>query len=150
MEGLDKNGERLTSSAHSAFRSRDNEVVLRSLFPPDNYILADTLCLDTRFTWKTNLEGEQRFQVSASEDFSSPVLNVKTQGSGIDGIVLPQGDYFWRVSVKSEFEALETQPKRLTVAPALPPPELVGIGDVVVIHPKKKNTFAWTAGPGAD
>ena len=150
VEGLDKNGERLTSSAHSAFRSRDNEVVLRSLFPPDNYVLADTLCLDTRFTWKTNLEGEQRFQVSASEDFSSPVLNVKTQGSGIDGIVLPQGDYFWRVSVKSEFEALETPPKRLTVAPALPPPELVGIGDVVVIHPKKKNTFAWTAVPGAD
>ena len=150
VEGLDKNGELLTSSAPAAFRSRDNEVVLRSLFPPDNYILADTLCLDTRFTWKTNLEGEQRFQVSASEDFSSPVLNVKTQGSGIDGIVLPQGDYFWRVSVKSEFEALETPPKRLTVAPALPPPELVGIGDVVVIHPKKKNTFAWTAVSGAD
>ena len=150
VEGLDKNGERLTSSAVSAFRSRDSEVVLRSLFPPDNYVLADTLCLDTRFTWKTNLDGEQRFQVSASEDFSSPVLDVRAQGSGIDGIVLQQGDYFWRVSVKSEFEALETPPKRLTVAPALPPPELVGIGDTVVIHPKGKNTFAWTAVPGAD
>ena len=150
VEGLDKNGKRLTSSAVSAFRSRDSEVVLRSLFPPDNYVLADTLCLDTRFTWKTNLDGEQHFQVSASEDFSSPVLDVKAQGSGIDGIVLPQGDYFWRVSVKSEFEALETPPKRLTVAPALPPPELVDIGDTVVIHPKKKNTFAWTAVPGAD
>lgn len=150
VEGLDKNGERLTSSAPSAFRSRDSELFLRSLFPPDNYVLADTLCLDTRFTWKTNLEGEQRFQVSVSNDFSSPVLDVKAQGSGIDGMVLPQGDYFWRVSVKSEFEALETPPKRLTIAPALPPPELVDIGDVVVIHPKQKNTFAWTAVPGAD
>ncbi|MGI5107691.1 FecR domain-containing protein [Treponema socranskii] len=150
VEGLDKRGEHLTSSAPSVFRSRDSEVVLRSLFPPDNYVLADTLCLDTRFTWKTNLEGEQRFQVSASNDFSSPVLDVKAQGSGIDGMVLPQGDYFWRVSVKSEFEALETPPKRLTIAPALPPPELVGIGEVVVIHPQKKNTFAWTAVPGAD
>ncbi|MGI5093324.1 FecR family protein [Treponema socranskii] len=150
VEGLDKRGEHLTSSVPSVFRSRDSEVVLRSLFPPDNYVLADTLCLDTRFTWKTNLEGEQRFQVSASNDFSSPVLDVKVQGSGIDGMVLPQGDYFWRVSVKSEFEALETPPKRLTIAPALPPPELVGIGEVVVIHPQKKNTFAWTAVPGAD
>ena len=150
VEGLDKRGEHLTSSAPSVFRSRDSEVVLRSLFPPDNYVLADTLCLDTRFTWKTNLEGEQRFQVSASNDFSSPVLDVKAQGSGIDGMVLPQGDYFWRVSIKSEFEALETPPKRLTIAPALPPPELVGIGEVVVIHPQKKNTFAWTAVPGAD
>ncbi|MBC6719018.1 FecR family protein [Treponema sp. Marseille-Q4130] len=150
VEGLDKNGEHLTASAPSAFRSRDSEVVLRSLFPPDNYVLADTLCLDTRFTWKTNLEGEQRFQVSASPDFSNPVLDVKALGSGIDGTVLPQGDYFWRVSVKSEFEALETPPKRLTVAPALPSPKLVGIGEVVVIHPQKKNTFAWTAVPGAD
>ena len=112
VEGLDKNGERLTSSAPSAFRSRDSELFLRSLFPPDNYVLADTLCLDTRFTWKTNLEGEQRFQVSVSNDFSSLVLDVKAQGSGIDGMVLPQGDYFWRVSVKSEIEALETPPKR--------------------------------------
>jgi len=79
VEGLDKNGERLTSSAPSAFRSRDSKLFLRSLFPPDNYVLADTLCLDTRFTWKTNLEGEQRFQVSVSNDFSSPVLDVKAQ-----------------------------------------------------------------------
>ncbi|QTQ11452.1 FecR domain-containing protein [Treponema parvum] len=150
VEGLDKNDERLTVSASSAFRSRDSEVVLRSLFPPEGYTLADTLCLDTRFTWKTNLDGEQRFQVSSSQDFSNPVLDIKTQGSGIDGIVLNKGEYYWRISVKNEFEGLQTQPKKLTIAPALPSPELVGLKKVVAIHPKQKNTFSWTAVPGAD
>lgn len=150
VEGLDKNGERLTSSAASSFKTRDSEVILRSLFPPENYVLADTLCLDTRFTWKTNLRGEQRFQVSATPDFSSPVLDVKAQGSGIDGLMLERGDYYWRVAVKSEDETFHTPAKKLNVAPALNRPELIGVGDSVVVRPDAKTTFAWTAVPLAD
>jgi len=150
VEGLDKNGERLTSSAAASFKTRDSEVILRSLFPPDNYVLADTLCLDTRFTWKTNLEGEQRFQVSLSPDFSSPVLDVKAQGSGIEGLMLERGDCYWRVAVKSEDETFHTPAKKLNVAPALNRPELIGIGDSVVVRPDAKTTFAWTAVPLAD
>ena len=150
VEGLDKNGERLTSSPASSFKTRDSEVILRSLFPPDNYVLADTLCLDTRFTWKTNLQGEQRFQVSASPDFSSPVLDVKAQGSGIEGIMLERGDCYWRVAVKSEDEIFHTPAKKLTVASALNRPELIGVGDSVVVRPDAKTTFAWTAVPLAE
>ena len=150
VEGLDKNGERLTASAASSFKTRDSEVILRSLFPPDNYVLADTLCLDTRFTWKTNLQGEQRFQVSATPDFSSPLLDIKAQGSGIDGLMLERGDCYWRVAVKSEDETFHTPAKKLNVAPALPRPELIGIGDSVVVRPDAKTTFAWTAVPLAD
>ncbi len=150
VEGLDKNGERLTSSAAASFKTRDSEVILRSLFPPDNYVLADTLCLDTRFTWKTNLEGEQRFQVSLSPDFSSPVLDVKAQGSGIEGLMLERGDCYWRVAVKSEDETFHTPAKKLNVAPALNRPELIGVGDSVVVRPDAKTTFAWTAVPLAD
>ena len=150
VEGLDKNGERLTSSAAASFKTRDSEVILRSLFPPDNYVLADTLCLDTRFTWKTNLQGEQRFQVSATPDFSSPLLDIKAQGSGIDGLMLERGDCYWRVAVKSEDETFHTPAKKLNVAPALPRPELIGIGDSVVVRPDAKTTFAWTAVPLAD
>ncbi|MGI5116834.1 FecR family protein [Treponema sp. SP13] len=150
VEGLDKNGERLTSSAAASFKTRDSEVILRSLFPPENYVLADTLCLDTRFTWKTNLEGEQRFQVSSSPDFSSPVLDVKAQGSGIEGLMFERGDCYWRVAVKSEDETFYTPAKKLNVVPALPRPELIGIGDSVVVRPDAKTTFAWTAVPLAD
>ena len=150
VEGLDKNGERLTSSAAASFKTRDSEVILRSLFPPDNYVLADTLCLDTRFTWKTNLQGEQRFQVSATPDFSSPLLDIKAQGSGIEGLMLERGDCYWRVAVKNEDETFHTPAKKLNVAPALPRPELIGIGDSVVVRPDAKTTFAWTAVPLAD
>ena len=150
VEGLDKNGERLTASAASSFKTRDSEVILRSLFPPDNYVLADTLCLDTRFTWKTNLQGEQRFQVSATPDFSSPLLDIKAQGSGIEGLMLERGDCYWRVAVKSEDETFHTPAKKLNVAPALPRPELIGVGDSVVVRPDAKTTFAWTAVPLAD
>ncbi|MFC2282166.1 MAG: hypothetical protein ACFNLN_11400, partial [Treponema socranskii subsp. buccale] len=128
----------------------DSEVILRSLFPPDNYVLADTLCLDTRFTWKTNLEGEQRFQVSLSPDFASPVLDVKAQGSGIEGLMLERGDCYWRVAVKSEDETFHTPAKKLNIAPALNRPELIGVGDSVVVRPDAKTTFAWTAVPLAD
>lgn len=150
VEGLDKNGERLTASAASSFKTRDSEVILRSLFPPDNYVLADTLCLDTRFTWKTNLEGEQRFQVSLSPDFASPVLDVKAQGSGIEGLMLERGDCYWRVAVKSEDETFHTPAKKLNIAPALNRPELIGVGDSVVVRPDAKTTFAWTTVPLAD
>ena len=150
VEGLDKNGERLTSSAASFVKTRDSEVILRSLFPPENYVLADTLCLDTRFTWKTNLQGEQRFQVSATPDFSSPAIDIKVQGSGIEGLMLDRGDYYWRVVLKNEDETFHTPTKKLTIASALPRPELIGVDDSVIVRPDVKTTFAWTAVPLAD
>ena len=61
VEGFDEENELITSSKSSVFKTRDSEIVLRSIFPPQNYILADTLCLDTRFTWKTNLDTEHFF-----------------------------------------------------------------------------------------
>ena len=150
VEGLDEENERITSSKSSVFKTRDTAIILRSVFPPENYILADTLCLDTRFTWKTNLDTEHFFQVSSSRNFSDLIINQKVQGSAVEGISLKQGEYYWRVSVKSEFEEFKTDPKKLVIAEPLGKPQLVGMKERVIIPPDAKNAFFWTAVPGVD
>ena len=64
--------------------------------------------------------------------------------------MLERGDCYWRVAVKSEDETFHTPAKKLNIAPALNRPELIGVGDSVVVRPDAKTTFAWTAVPLAD
>jgi len=150
VEGFDEENERITSSKSSVFKTRDSEIILRSVFPPENYILADTLCLDTRFTWKTNLDTEHFFQVSSSRDFSDLIINQKAQGSSVEGISLKRGEYYWRVSVKSEFEEFKTETKKLVIAEPLEKPEFLGIKERVLIPPDVQNAFFWTTVPEVD
>ncbi|WP_428771702.1 FecR family protein [Treponema sp. HNW] len=150
VEGLDEDNEVITSSNGSVFKTRDSEIILRSVFPPENYVLADTLCLDTRFTWKTNLNAEHLFQVSSSRDFSDLVVNQKVQGSSVEGLSLKQGEYYWRVFVKNDFEEFQTETKKLIVAAPFDKPELLGMGERVIIPPEAKNAFTWTPVSGVD
>lgn len=150
VEGLDEDDEVITASKSSVFKTRDSEIILRSVFPPENYILADTLCLDTRFTWKTNLNAEHLFQVSSSRDFSDLVVNQKVQASSIEGLRLKQGEYYWRVFVKSDFEDFKTEAKKLIIAAPLAKPELIGMKERIVVPPDENNAFSWTTVPGVD
>ena len=83
VSGIDSKGTEMAASAPVKFQTVNTDYILRSIFPPNGYVLADTLCTDTRFTWKTNIETEKHFQVSASKDFSKLTVDVKTSGNGI-------------------------------------------------------------------
>lgn len=151
VEGLDKSGVKVASSGSSAFKTLDTGLFLRSVFPPDGYTLAETLCSDTRFTWKTNIESEQRFQVSSSENFDKLAVDVKTLGTGIQGISLKQGSWYWRVVMEVNSEQLKSEPKKLIIPPPLEKPSLLDAEkNVIVILPKGKNKFKWTPVKGAD
>jgi len=151
VSGIDSKGAEMAASVPAKFETVNTDYMLRSIFPPNGYVLADTLCPDTRFTWKTNIETEKRFQVSASKDFTTLTVDMKTAGNGIEGISLPQGQWYWRiVSEGGQAGTIKTEPKYFTVAPPLEKPNLFDIGNMIVVFPEGKTKFAWSPVKGAD
>ncbi|MDR1627052.1 MAG: FecR family protein, partial [Spirochaetia bacterium] len=53
---------------------------LRTIFPPDGYVVAEALLPDLRFTWKAPA-GEAQFQVSSREDFAGPEVDEGVSGT---------------------------------------------------------------------
>ena len=151
VSGIDSKGTEMVASAPAKFETVNTDYTLRGIFPPNGYVLADTLCPDTRFTWKTNIETEKHFQVSASQDFSTLAVDIKTSGNGIEGISLPQGQWYWRiVSEGGQAGTIKTEPKYFTVAPPLEKPNLFDVGNTVIVVPEGKTKFAWSPVKGAD
>lgn len=151
VSGIDSKGTEMVASAPAKFETVNTDYTLRGIFPPNGYVLADTLCPDTRFTWKTNIETEKHFQVSASQDFSTLAVDIKTSGNGIEGISLPQGQWYWRiVSEGGQAGTVKTEPKYFTVAPPLEKPNLFDVGNTVIVFPEGKTKFAWSPVKGAD
>ena len=151
VSGIDSKGAEMAATAPVKFETINTDYMLRSIFPPNGYILADTLCPDTRFTWKTNIETEKHFQVSASKDFTTLTVDMKTTGNGIEGISLPQGQWYWRiVSEGGQAGTVKTEPKYFTVAPPLEKPTLFDIGSMVVVFPEGKTKFMWSPVKGVD
>ena len=150
VSGIDSKGIETAASTPVKFQTVNTDYILRTIFPPNGYVLADTLCPDTRFTWKTNVETEKHFQVSASKDFSTLAVDIKTSGNGIEGISLPQGEWYWRVAADSDAGLLKAETKQFTIAPPLEKPTLFDIGSLIVVFPEGKTKFVWSPVKGAD
>ena len=150
VAGIDSKGVEMPATLPVQFQTVNSDFSLRSIFPPDGYVVADTLCPDIRFTWKTNIEEDKRFQVSSSADFSTLAIDTKTTGNGLEGIRLAEGTWYWRVVADTAAGAVKTAVKRMVIAPPLERPRLVDIGNTVVVFPAGKNVFAWSPVTGAD
>ena len=150
VAGINSTGVEMAATLPVKFKTINSDFSLRSIFPPDGYIIADTLCPDIRFTWKTNIEEEKRFQVSASADFATLTIDTKTTGNGLEGIRLPEGTWYWRVVADSAGGVVRTAANRMEIAPPLEKPRLFDIGSTVVVFPEGKNVFAWSSVDGAD
>ena len=97
VASLDAKENEIGISDVASFITMDSEIILRAVFPPNDYSLLQPLTGDAFFTWKSNFDSEQFFQVSDTEDFKKLTVNKSTKGLGIDGIVLPEGKWYWRV-----------------------------------------------------
>lgn len=150
VQGLDKTGAVAGASEVHKFKALDGGIVLRPVFPPDGYTVSENLCGDMRFTWKTNLENSFRLQVSSSKNFSSVFSEVKTSSTGISGIKLKAGQWYWRVVTNLNGQEIKSEPKKLISAPVLPKPELINAEKNIVIVPGKKISFKWKKVYGAD
>ena len=129
----------------------------RQIFPPDNYVVADSLLPDMRFTWRTDLENI-RFQFSSERDFSDLLIDESAFLETYTIRSMPSGVYFWRIIGSEEDIQRETQGRRLTVADSLLPPDLGRAGnyianqnDFFVISQENQHiNFSWNPSAGAD
>ncbi|AEF86882.1 conserved hypothetical protein [Treponema primitia ZAS-2] len=148
----DMEGNASPVSSVNGFFALEGEVIQRTLFPPDNYTTAESLLPDTRFTWRSNLPFQTRFQISSTPDFSNPAIDEVTGGETIRGRQLAAGTWYWRIAVESPEVTLQTAPKVLKVAPPLGRPVMETPRDnaLVAIPEQGDVPFQWAAVPDAD
>jgi hypothetical protein len=149
----DVEGNNSALSPARAFTALEGEVIQRTVFPPEGYTIASTLLPDTRFTWKTNLPFQTRFQVSGETDFSRLELDEEAGGGTFRGRTLPDGRWYWRIQARSpDGEVFETRPRSFTVAPYLPAPALRTPAEDgrVLVQEGEALVFSWGASPGAE
>lgn len=147
----DAEGISSPSSEVRGFVALSGDLVHRASFPPDGYAISMNLAADTRFTWKTNVPSDVRFQVSATGDFSDAYVDSVQNGGSASGAALPVGEWQWRlVSHLGDLE-LATPPRRVSILPPLDPPVAVSpqSGGRVVVRSGLPSTFRWNPVEGA-
>lgn len=148
---VDIEGNESTSDERS-FYAMDSEVELRTVFPPDNYKLADSRVMDTRFIWKTNLPFESEFQISSDDRFRNIVYTEKTSATSLNGRSLDVGKYYWRIITDVGGSKIETKAKSFVVEPPLEAPAIVTPvnGGRTIVRPATPVEFKWNPVSGAD
>jgi hypothetical protein len=103
--------------------------IQETIYPPDNYTVADTLLPDLRFTWKTNLPYQARFQIASDSAFTGLVADEAAGANSFQGQALPPGDYYWRILADAPDQVLASPTKRIRVAGNLAAPVLIITGE---------------------
>ena len=150
----DIEGNNSALSEIRSFFALSGEIIQRTLFPPDNYTIADARMPDIRFTWRTNLPFTTKFQISDKSDFSSLLINDEVIVASIQGKTLAVGEYYWRIFTESSDKTatFATEGKHFSVVPPLPAPnvEIPVNNDRVVVREKVPTEFAWERIPGVN
>ncbi len=122
----------------------------RALYPPDNFVTVDTSLAELRFTWKTNIPGDNKFQIARDKAFKNLVVDEVNNQKFCQGVDLPGGRYYWRISSATSPEQYSTEPRALRVAAQLANPKLIypSQGQTLVLLGDSKTNFSWT--PVAD
>ncbi|MDR2471530.1 MAG: hypothetical protein LBD09_05415 [Treponema sp.] len=152
----DGEGDSPPSELHS-FTALEGEAYQRAVFPPDNYTIAETLLPDIRFTWKSNLPFETRFQIAPDAEFSRLLLDERVSGESARGRPLPPGTYYWRLSALpgsggADTDAIQTPARRFIAAPDFPAPAPVDPppNGRIIIRGSEPASFRWQNIGGAE
>lgn len=142
---IDTEGNSSELSEIRSFYAITGEIEQRTLFPPDNYSVWKPLLTDTRFTWKSNLIMTQYIQIAKDEKFAEIVSENEINGQSLSGPDLPEGKYFWRITVKDSNHTLSSKTKSFAVVSELPAPKLIfpALGSKAVVRPNQPCTFKW-------
>ena len=157
---LDGEGNLSALSEVRPFRTAAAGPVLETVYPPDNYTVADTLLPDLRFTWKTNLPSSARFQISPDSAFDRMTIDEAAGANSFRGRALPLGDYYWRVRTGTADQVFSSPAKRLRVAGTLAAPVIHPTGKKIqsgrsderwlVVRRGERAVFDWEAVEDAD
>ncbi|MDR3191678.1 MAG: hypothetical protein LBT87_01285 [Treponema sp.] len=149
----DTEGNDSAFSPARSFTALEGDLIQRLVFPPQGYIAETTMLPDLRFTWKTNLPFQTRFQVSEDSGFSSPLIDEAAGGEVFQGRALPEGTWYWRIQARGPGDAVfETPPASFVAVPPIAAPLLLEPvqGGRAVIQEGEPLDFSWTALEGAE
>ena len=128
----------------------------RLLYPPEDYSTELSKLASTSFMWKPSDESKNKdavIQVAASSDFKYLQLERTISGNTFDNMMLPQGDWYWRVGTVSADGTMEyTQPRHLLVQKELTVPDIINIKEnsKLVVAKNSSVKVSWTKVPDAD
>ncbi|MDR0400652.1 MAG: FecR family protein [Treponema sp.] len=123
------------------------DTALRTIFPPEGYIVAEALLPDLRFTWKAP-PGAARFQVSGREDFSRLEADESVSGKTWQLRRLESGSWYWRISAGGR----DSPARRFIVAPSLAAPVPVDGAQSGIVRQggREEAVFRWQPAEEAD
>lgn len=148
----DSEGNKSEVSEVRTFYAINGEIEQRTVFPPNDYVLWKPLLSDLRFTWKTNLNLSQYFQIAKDEDFKNIIIDCESNSNSYSGAELSTGQYYWRITTKDQ-SFLRTSPaKKLTVVSELEPVKInyPNYSQRALVKPDSLSEFSWQEVEGAD
>ena len=150
--GIDDEGNRSDFSEPRSFYAVDGEVIQRTIYPPDQYNVAQTLIRDIRFTWKSNLPFDREFEISTDENFNRIIYKQNVHDNTISGINLAVGTYYWRIISKSDQNSFPSPTKKLVVLGPLeaPVPIAPDVAKRALVRPDTPFDFTWKSAEGAN
>ncbi|MDR2602921.1 MAG: hypothetical protein LBC53_10820 [Spirochaetaceae bacterium] len=104
----DANGDESPVSQMRQFNAIEGDIVFENISPSENWTAISGSLAENRFSWRTNLGGAGRVQISRTPDFSQVISELPADGGGVtafgvtriegaSGLRLSIGDYYWRV-----------------------------------------------------
>jgi hypothetical protein len=149
----DREGNDSALSLVRSFAALEGGPIQTLVFPPDGYVVESSKLPDTRFTWKTNLPFQTRFQIAGSPGFSSLLIDEAVSGGSFQGRVLGEGTWYWRIKARGPDDTVfETPPRSFTTTSPLAAPQLLEPSSTgwVFLKEGQPLVFSWTASAGAD
>ncbi|MEE3409940.1 MAG: FecR domain-containing protein [Treponema sp.] len=148
----DADGDISDQSEIRKFTTSQVKFEQRALYPPDNFAVTDTNLAELRFTWKSNIPGDNRFQIARDKKFTSLVVNQIDNEKFFQGAQLSGGDYYWRISSATLPDQYSTEPRAFKVVSQLTAPVLATPADqeTLTIYGESSTRFSWKPVAGAD
>lgn len=161
---IDKHGDASEPSQIWQFNTDEILFEQRLVYPPENFAVNDTNIDELRFSWKTNIEGDNVLQIAEDKNFENIVLEQTANEQYFQGAKLAGGTYYWRIGAKNSFEEHSTAARELTVVASVPvevpfvPPELgtpilvspIGGTPLTVTAQTARSAFRWNAVENAE
>lgn len=149
---IDNEGNRSELSTVRTFYAVDGKIEQHTIFPSQDYSILQSLLVDSRFTWKSNLPLVKHVQIATDRSFSNIVYDTTQESTSLSGVKLNLGSYYWRLYASDGTTEYTTEPKQFHVVPPLPAPTNPNpnAANRAVIRPYTPYKFQWTPVAGAD
>lgn len=157
---IDENNNELFSNVRDFTVSQFVPKTTELVFPPENYSVESTRLSVTQFIWnlsdsfnksKTN----SIVEIAKDKNFTSDLKSFSSSGISYTGVVLSQGEYYWRVrAINSDdnSEVAKTDSRKIIILNELSKPEITSPADneSFALYDNESVTVNWKTVDGAE